>query len=398
MKSPSDHIPFLDYLRGLAILVVFLFHCSATSFTGGQLELGWNGLIRNLKIPLSHIPTLPATLGWAGVSIFFVVSGFCIHLSHGRSRDKDLGIFFLRRFFRIYPPYLVALLVFALIFPGSRLNFSSALLHTHSQFLYSIVTLVSHLALLHNLSGNVAWDINGAFWSIAVEVQLYLLYPLLLVMANRGGWLRALWITGVIEIGLRTIAALFNIESTLLILNPLFFWFSWTMGAALAEAYIKGQPIPFTGRSLFFFPALLLLFYLFKPLSHFCFTLVALSTVYAMSYWLRNPAATPSSANRGAFIFDHLRFAGLISYSFYLIHVPILDLWSSWLVTLLSGQHLPYLARFTLCAVSWFLILVPAYLFYRFIELPSIAWGKRVIETRRQKMSPPASPLVAAES
>jgi peptidoglycan/LPS O-acetylase OafA/YrhL len=397
MKPSSEHIPFLDYLRGIAILAVFLYHATAPEPNIFSFGLPWHGWLRDFHIPFDHLVLFPFTLGWAGVAIFFVVSGFCIHLSHEKSRDKDFGVFFLRRFFRIYPPYLAALLFFALIFPVSKLDFSPALIHTHSQRFFSLFSLGGHLAILHNWSGTIAWDISGPFWSIAVEVQLYLLYPLLLVLTRRG-WTRALWITAAIELSLRALASLTHIEASWLVLNPLYFWFSWSVGAALAEAYLKGQSLPFTGRSLLFFPVLMVVFSLIKPLAPFCFTLAALSTVCLMSYWLRHPAPVPAPSTRGNFWLNHLRFAGLVSYSFYLIHEPLLRETYALLATYFPGR-IPYLELFTICALMWFVILIPSYAFYRALELPSIALGKRVIEARRRRKAGPASiPLAPAGS
>jgi peptidoglycan/LPS O-acetylase OafA/YrhL len=379
MKSLPDHIPFLDFLRGVAILTVFLFHCFPPDFTVSRFELGGHGSI----FSNAH----PATLSWPGVAIFFAISGFCIHLSHEKSRDKDFGVFFLRRFFRIYPPYLAALLVFAFIFPGTRLNLSTALLHTHSQLFYSMVSLGAHLTLLHNFSRTVAWNINGSFWSIAVEVQLYAIYPLLLLLARRTNWLTALWITGIIEIGLRSYSILANIDDAWLVLNPLYFWFSWTVGAALADAYLKGNPLLFTGVPLLLFPLLTVVFYFIQPLSFFCFTTAALATVYAMSHWLGHPEKAPLSQGRRGILFKHLGFVGLVSYSLYLIHEPILDLLTGSLGPLFPDRFHD-LGVSAICLVAWFFIVGIAYVFYRVIELPSIAVGKRLIELRRKSLIP----------
>jgi len=392
MKPPKDHIPFLDYLRGIAILAVFLFHClEPNPLPGKSIELSWNGWFRDFNVQHSFYPVLPLTIGWIGVAIFFVVSGFCIHLSHEKSREKDFGIFFIRRFFRIYPPYLAALLIFALIFPWSKLDFSSTIIHVHTERLYSLISLGAHIALVHNFSELFSWDINGAFWSIAVEVQLYLLYPLVLVMASRLGWGRTLAITAVIEFALRAFVAATGFPNAIIFLNPLYFWFSWSLGAYLAEAYLKGKPLPFTGRSLLLFPSLFLVCYMVKPLSYFCFPLGALSTVYLMSHWLSHPETVPTGEGRGGFIFRHLRFVGLISYSLYLIHQPLINAVPDVIALIVPGAHIPYLGMFSICVASWIVILVPTYLFYRFVELPSIALGKRFIDKRRKALSPPVA-------
>ena len=114
-------IDFLDPIRGIAILLVFVFHSLGTAF--GRDELPWGPWFRDFNVPGSFLLLLPATFGWVGVAIFFVVSGFCIHLSY--SRLPQWSLFLQRRFFRIYPPYLVALLFFALAFPITRLHFAS---------------------------------------------------------------------------------------------------------------------------------------------------------------------------------------------------------------------------------------------------------------------------------
>ena len=52
--------------------------------------------------------------------------------------------------------------------------------------------MLSHLFLVHNFNPDWYYGINGAFWSIAVESQLYVLYPVLVALASRRGWPLAL--------------------------------------------------------------------------------------------------------------------------------------------------------------------------------------------------------------
>ena len=124
MERNNKHVQFLDHIRGVAILAVFAFHCLGASF--GAEKIPWGHYFQNYSsVSRSFLALLPVTFGWAGVAIFFVVSGFCVHLNFLRGSAGNWYGFFVRRFFRIYPPYLIALLFFAFVFPITRLSFQS---------------------------------------------------------------------------------------------------------------------------------------------------------------------------------------------------------------------------------------------------------------------------------
>ncbi len=123
MNRANEHLPFLDGIRGIAILAVYLYHSLGTSF--GFDQLPWVGMFRDFETSRSFLLLYPVTYGFAGVAVFFEVSGFCIHLSHQRSRDKGWGCFFSRRFFRIFPPYLLAVCLFFFIWPWGSLSIDS---------------------------------------------------------------------------------------------------------------------------------------------------------------------------------------------------------------------------------------------------------------------------------
>ena len=91
MKPGSEkHIDSLDGLRGLAILLVFLYHY----------------LPRNLHNPLSWL----ASVGWTGVDLFFVLSGFLITgiLYDTRKSANFFRVFYARRALRLFPLYFFA--------------------------------------------------------------------------------------------------------------------------------------------------------------------------------------------------------------------------------------------------------------------------------------------------
>lgn len=371
-------------MRGVAIFFVFAFHCFLVSYwpLRSAAELKWSGWFRDFHEPASVLSALPLTLGWIGVPIFFVVSGFCIHLSHERSQKKSWRVFVIRRFFRIYPPYLVALLFFALVWPWTKLNFTSDLIHIHPQWYFSLAQLGIHVLLVHNFSPIALFGINATFWSIAVEVQLYLLYPLVFWILRTSNFRRILWVTGTIEIGLRSLEAfLIFLHPAINIpiwfaYEPFMFWFSWTMGVALAEAYLQGKPLPFN-HALFVWPLVMLACYNVKPLASFCFTLTALATASVINRLLKRGGE--SSPGKFGLISRHFHFAGTVSYSAYLIHLPLLCAVPDCVGYLLPRYHFsaPMLVAF--CFMAWIPILGLSFLMYQFIELPCIEWGKRVI-------------------
>lgn len=167
---PSDrgHLNFLDGLRALAALFVLLHHT--------YLQV-WD-IFRH-----QHPSRLFAALsGWMlyghlAVSLFIVLSGFCLMLplsrGDGRLRDGALG-FYRRRAWRILPPYYLALLLSLIVQCANGAPFSPR-------------ALVTHLLLIHNLWPETIGSLNGALWSIAVECQIYLLFPLIVWAWRRWG-------------------------------------------------------------------------------------------------------------------------------------------------------------------------------------------------------------------
>jgi peptidoglycan/LPS O-acetylase OafA/YrhL len=384
MKHGEEHITFLDHVRGAAILLVILYHSVFVSFWHSHqaVQLNWNGWLRDPHGSNSLLAVLPATLGWTGVAIFFVVSGFCIHLSHERSRLKSFKVFFLRRFFRIYPPYLLAMLACAAVYPLA-----------HADFRGLTGQVVSHILLLYNFDEVYHSGINASLWSIAVEVQLYALYPLLLGLASRVGWYRALWVTALVEMGIRILKVGVLIYSPSVdpefkfywwyTDSPFAFWFSWSIGAALAEAHLKGRPLPFKNVPLLLYPALFLICYWVRPLYPFCFTLAALSTVCVIASLLNRPGLRIPSNGWPGFSLTQLRWTGIVSYSAYLYHGPILSQIPAVAAVIFRTHDLPPLFLFGLCLLSCPFVFGLAYLSYRYIELPSIALGKRIVQNLR---------------
>jgi peptidoglycan/LPS O-acetylase OafA/YrhL len=361
----SRHIDILDPIRGIAIFLVFVFHSLGAAF--GRDQLPWGHWFRDFNVTPSFLALIPATLGWVGVAIFFVVSGFCIHLSF--SNSSQWSLFFRRRFFRIYPPYLATLLFFALIFPTTRLYFTSW--HDVGQF-------VSHLCLFHNFDGRSFWGINPSYWSIAVEVQLYALYPMLIALATRFGWQRSLLGIAALEIALRlTDGVLLAVSGTglpqWLSGSPFFYWFSWSLGAYLAERHIRGDIVLIPRLVLSAVGATAVVSCFFKPLSSLSFLLFALLATGVVAEFLcqaDQPVVFPGALRK------YLQPVGIWSYSIYLLHQPFLLAVPRLVSKIAPGAHVPALIMFVFCMLLWLFIVPLARLAYKFCELPSISLGK----------------------
>ena len=95
----QKHMPELDVLRGLAILVVVLYH-----------GLYWSGAVSTSRIGTLFIKA--SVFGWLGVNLFFVLSGFLISgiLLDSKGRSNFYRRFYLRRVFRILPAYWATIL------------------------------------------------------------------------------------------------------------------------------------------------------------------------------------------------------------------------------------------------------------------------------------------------
>ena len=366
----------------MAILCVLLSHALAT--VAGYDFVPWHGWYRDFSSSnLSQILLFPFSLGQAGVPIFFVISGFCIHLSFHQHGQK-WGLFFIRRFFRIYPTYFAALILFCLLV----LNQQSWSLALHADFWKQFFT---HLLLIHNFSETTFKFINPSFWSLAVEVQLYLVYPFLLLAVSKHGWRKTMVVLGGMQILIN--AGDFLAESaglnggfwgtvSWLLSGSIFgYWFSWAMGAWIADAFIKNERLPFSAVSGRWMLALAGAAYLVRPLSHFWFLIFSLAAASFISRSLAGQGRRiPGLASYG------LLKIGVWSYSIYLLHQPLMEVYGFVLNSFLPAAYRHGLMAFCLLMTISMVVIVLSVLWYELFELPSIAFGKRIIDRATGKM------------
>src|SRR5690606_29978886 len=166
IKKPDSfpYNPALDGLRGIAIMMVMIFHATPQMLIGGFI----------------------------GVDIFFVLSGFLITTLLIREQDfnqrVNLGRFYFRRLLRLAP----ALLFLLAVFSCASLYF---LVHeVRQKFIVDTGITFLYLSNWARAFGLHPPDYLGHTWSLAIEEQFYLLWPLLLMLMMKCARRRTVWL------------------------------------------------------------------------------------------------------------------------------------------------------------------------------------------------------------
>ena len=169
---PPSHLTALDGLRGFACLCVVAYHC----YNYGP-SIPWPTLTVGMR---RWTPTHFLAYGYMGVEMFFVLSGFCLAYPFFRhsSAGFDWKRYFLHRVRRIYPAYWGALLLLSML--------ALIISHLHIPTLTNSNVLVmpsfgrSLLSII-----NPETYLNGSFWTLKVELRWYILLPFLLILHRK---------------------------------------------------------------------------------------------------------------------------------------------------------------------------------------------------------------------
>jgi len=263
--------------------------------------------------------------------------------------------FFNKRFWRIYPPYIVFLLIFCIWFGVSRIDLNNFILH---------------ILLLQNFSRNYVYSINGAYWSLALEAQLYFIYPFFLLLLKKIGinylliLLIALNLIFSIYEGVCHINPMSDIVFTAFVLKS---WVIWGMGAWLSNFYFQNKKIKISFPVVFVFIVGFYVIFFFQVLLHFVYLYVSVFLVYLIASYI-------STKNSLSKIEVWLSRVGKISYSFYLIHGPLINILRFGLQKHFSFIPINYC---TTSIFSFGIIYLISEVSYNYLEKPSIEIGKR---------------------
>jgi peptidoglycan/LPS O-acetylase OafA/YrhL len=333
-KPTTDHtaqtkvnIPFIVTLRGLAALMVCLYHFVCT--TTGYINTTWI--------------TDTFWFGQKGVQVFFIISGIVIPLSmiQWEYHLKLFWKFLYKRFVRIEPPYLlsvamgVAYLIFRNSFGGSA----------DVDLTPTLRDVLLHIGYLVPFVDDAHW-VNQVYWTLSVEFQYYLCLAVLFPLAlSKSRWLHVLFV-------LAFLIPPYFVDSK----NFFPHWSAFfLMGIAYALWLTKRWL-----TSEFVITLLLSLAICLQclPLVDVVFGSVTLAVIALMgqSNW--------SWGNK----------LGLISYSLYLIHPFI----GGAFINFMSHRFVQPWEKFLVIGSGTALSLAAAYVFYRIIERPAQDWSRRV--------------------
>jgi peptidoglycan/LPS O-acetylase OafA/YrhL len=361
----SAYIPEIDGLRAIACLMVFFHHCS--------VHLAW------WMAPI-------ANRGWSGVDLFFVLSGFLVTriLVESKGSNRYFLNFYARRILRIWPVYFLLLLFAFGVFPQFVAHWASLarVASTWDQKPFWVYGLFAQ-----NLwRPGVEFPLVTVTWSLAIEEQFYLVWPLLVFLLQGRTRVAVLFGMFFAGIALRAEALSLHIPSYIsykvtpfhmdgLILGSLLaIWFLWpnarrgdwflksgvaaaTIGG-IASVWLLPDKLDFdVPMSPFLYSALAL-----------CFAGILASVVTHPVRWLTN---------------HFLRYTGKISFCLYLVHYPVLMvLQSSSALNLLHQRFRPITvdfivvigglaASYVLASASWYWVESPVLELKRHFSAPN---------------------------
>ncbi|SAK52024.1 lipopolysaccharide biosynthesis-related membrane protein [Caballeronia hypogeia] len=348
--------------RGIAALLVAYFHCRQVTWIGMQQFHRMSPTLDANTI-ISYL-TFPIAWGSAGVPIFFVISGYCIHRAMARKliadplAPLDAGNFILRRFARIYPVLLAALLL-TLALDSLSSTFVPV---SHKINPFDPHAFIVNLFSLQGIAGKT-FGSNGALWTLSIEVQFYLVYPLLIALRRRIGMRGVLVCVGLVNI----VSALLLERHQIVVFTS--YWFAWTIGAWIAEA--KAQGIHARPRMGLIAAGIALAgCAAFSAAQFAAFQLWAI----AFAVYLFSALDTPL---RDSFAVRGLSWIGEFSFSLYVVHLPIFVLLGS--VLFRSALQTQIWASFGFTAVA----VAVAFGFYFMVERPAMRWSAALKRSRR---------------
>ena len=367
ITSSGRFIPEIDGLRFVAIMSVLLYH-----LRGYLLESGG---------PFTGDPrqSLPARIfehGNYGVQLFFVISGFILALPFASHRLRgtkavSLKTYFLRRLTRLEPPYIISMLLF----------FALLVLFVHESATRLAPHLAASLFYVHNIVYGGEGTINPVAWSLEVEIQFYILVPVLArLFAIRDATVRRSVIVSLIVLALLLQTFVMPSDTSRVSRSVLNYVQFFLFGFLLADVYLvewRSTPEPslrWDVVSLVGWPLLPVLL-TFGALSRWAFP-VATFLLYC--------AAFRGRWSRKVFSLPLITTIGGMCYTIYLLHYQIISFIGRYTVRWRGSDRFGVEMVWQLALLGPVILLVCA-VYFALIERPCMRpdWPQRLAKRLR---------------
>ncbi len=337
----------MDGFRFLAIFGVLLFHLNGYLLAKAPVTFHDNTLTQAWIHAWKH--------GGMGVNVFFVISGFILALPFAKhylheGKSVPLGRYYMRRLTRLEPPYILSML---LIFAMQGIN--KGLAHSKEQ----LDNLGASLLYIHNIVYQTMSPVNAVSWSLEVEIQFYILVPLLVMVFRLPTIPRRLLLLLVMVLNAIAVVPMLP-QHPLHVLGYMQYFLG---GFLLAELFLEGLQERKTGWANLW--VTLHLVGMWAATYHEVTLTIALPFLtVGLFYWVfRSTVWSRLFGNL------YIRTIGGMCYSIYLWHYVLISIFGRFTTKLFPTQH--YLLYFVIQA----LLLVPLVLFfsglfYVFVERP----------------------------
>ncbi len=362
--QPKRNIAMLTWIRGFAAIIVVVSHI----VQGAWVPYGAESFDYQ-----QHLPAWLTffSMGNFGVTLFFALSGCTLYLGYHRLHNAgSVWSFYLRRFARIYPAFIVALFCYWAFRGVFQLHYVAPQGHwVEKQFLadFDLIQLLQYFTLTFNFRMESA-IFNNAFWSLPVEFQFYLLFPLLLALHRRLQVVSIIAVCGVAYV----LSLLLKLEE----FHTLEMVWQFGGGMLCGHLFLR-KPVNIDWRY-----GLLLLFalhlvacivqYLPAPQFPGIYVGTYLGVIAVLMVYVCVNMNLPEFDNPVA---RFLNWQGEISYSIYLFHNLFVGAWLilalQWAIT--GWERLAFIGIGTLACT--FLV---SQLSYRWVEKPGMDAGKRL--------------------
>jgi peptidoglycan/LPS O-acetylase OafA/YrhL len=417
-SSSGGSFAYLDGVRAIAVILVVVFHVWALSGTPRF----------HVTAPLAHTEhdvTIFFATGFVGVELFFVLSGFLLSQPWFRADAQDgprprIGLYLRRRLLRIVPAYY-AFLFLTIVLLSPTFVPSSQILSRAGR-----VSLGADLLFLQYVIPSAAMQmpaIHGHLWTLTMEMIFYLVLPWTVLAFLRRRWMIALPVSAFLSVGWLYLSKHsfgplvdylitrrgFDEAGARYFLSQQFpaHWVSFALGIVLANLALlhrAGPPAhrvlrlfasPWAGRAYFLIGTGIVMWgmnrlglgdtayrhYWWGLTVSLGFTLV-IGGIIVGGPWLR-----------AAFGFLPLRLIGIVGFSAYLWHMPLIAIFNKYPNVLGRSPEAHFF--FTLGAVSVSLLLISCFM-YLAIEKPFLLISRRLDAARRAHAPvPAAAPTVA---